>query len=46
MLTNDLVSPWAVEPLPDGSLLVTEQAGRMRIVSADGDVGRPIVTGG
>ena len=34
--------PWAVEPLPGGDLLVTEQPGRMRIVSAKGDMGQPI----
>jgi glucose/arabinose dehydrogenase len=33
---------WAVEPLPDGSLLVTERPGRMRIVSAAGQVGEPL----
>ncbi|MEO5825666.1 MAG: PQQ-dependent sugar dehydrogenase, partial [Gemmatimonadales bacterium] len=30
------------EPLPDGSLLVTERPGRMRIVSASGDMGPPL----
>ncbi len=34
--------PWAVEPLPDGSLLVSEKPGRLRIVSASGQVGAPI----
>jgi aldose sugar dehydrogenase len=36
------VNPWAVEPLPDGRLLVTERPGRMRIVSASGQVGEPL----
>ena len=41
-LTNALDHPWAVEPLPDGRLLVTERPGRMRIISASGQVGEPI----
>ncbi len=42
VLTTALESPWAVEPLPGGALLVTEKPGRMRIVSATGEVGPPI----
>ncbi len=42
VLTDDLVNPWAVEPLPDGNLLVTERPGRMRVISATGEVGPPI----
>jgi glucose/arabinose dehydrogenase len=42
VLAKGLRNPWAVEPLPDGSLLVTEKPGRMRIVSATGTVGAPI----
>ncbi|HEY0820132.1 MAG TPA: PQQ-dependent sugar dehydrogenase, partial [Rhizobacter sp.] len=36
VLATGLVRPWAVEPLPDGALLVTEKPGRMRIVSSTG----------
>src|SRR5690606_24140646 len=42
VLAQGLEHPWAVEPLPDGDLLVTERPGRMRIVSAAGEVGAPI----
>jgi aldose sugar dehydrogenase len=42
VLARGLVHPWAVEPLPDGDLLVTERPGRMRIITAGGSVGEPI----
>jgi aldose sugar dehydrogenase len=42
VLTKGLDHPWAVEPLPDGNLLVTEKPGRMRIVSAKGQLGQPL----
>jgi len=42
VVTKGLESPWAVEPLPGGDLLVTEKAGRLRIVSASGTIGQPI----
>ncbi|AKQ46023.1 glucose dehydrogenase [Rufibacter radiotolerans] len=42
VLAKGLEKPWAVEPLPDGNLLVTEKPGRLRIISAAGQVGEPI----
>jgi glucose/arabinose dehydrogenase len=42
VLARGLVHPWAVEPLPGGDLLVTERPGRLRVVSAAGQVGEPI----
>ncbi|WP_192821393.1 PQQ-dependent sugar dehydrogenase [Rufibacter sp. LB8] len=43
-LATGLEKPWAVEPLPNGTLLVTEKPGRLRIVSATGQVG-PAING-
>ncbi len=42
VVAKGLDRPWAVEPLPGGDLLVTEKAGRMRVVSAAGKIGAPI----
>ncbi|MDP2120838.1 MAG: PQQ-dependent sugar dehydrogenase [Hoeflea sp.] len=41
VLASGLDHPWAVEPLPDGGLLVTERSGALRLVR-DGDVSAPI----
>lgn len=42
VVAGGLVHPWAVEPLPNGDFLVTEKPGRLRIISANGTLGRPI----
>jgi glucose/arabinose dehydrogenase len=42
VVATGLAKPWSVEPLPDGALLVTEKAGRLRLVSAAGQIGQPI----
>jgi len=42
VVTDALEAPWAVEPLPDGRLLVTERTGQMRLVSAAGAVSAPL----
>ncbi|MES2336797.1 MAG: PQQ-dependent sugar dehydrogenase [Pseudomonadota bacterium] len=40
----DFVSPWAMTFLPDGRMLVTEKAGQLLLVSADGKASRTIAT--
>lgn len=40
-IVDGLDHPWAVEVLPDGAFIMTERAGRLRIVR-DGKVGDPI----
>jgi glucose/arabinose dehydrogenase len=42
VLAKGLEHPWSVEPLPDGQFLVTERPGRLRLISASGQVGDPI----
>lgn len=41
-IAEGLENAWGMAFLPDGSMLVTERPGRMRIVSADGKVGEPL----
>lgn len=41
-IASGLEHPWAVEPLPDGSVIVTERPGRMRIIRSSGVIGDPI----
>jgi aldose sugar dehydrogenase len=41
-VTDKLVAPWSIAFLPGGKMLVTEKAGNMRIVSADGTVSEPL----
>ena len=43
VVAKGLERPWAVEPLPGGDLLVTERPGRLRIVTAAGEVRAPIM---
>ena len=42
VIADGLTGAWAVAFLPDGRYLVTQSAGQMRIVSADGKVSAPI----
>ena len=41
-VVKGLASPWALEFLPDGRMIVTEKGGKLRIVSKDGKIGEPI----
>lgn len=41
-VVTGLNAPWSLSFLPDGRMLVSEQVGRLRLVSEDGDVSEPI----
>ena len=41
-IAQGLSHPWAIDFLPDGSMIVTERGGKMRIVSKTGGLGEPL----
>lgn len=42
VVASGLVHPWGLAALPDGRWLVTEKPGRLRIITARGQVGEPV----
>lgn len=42
VVASGLVYPWGLAALPDGRWLVTEKPGRLRIITAQGQVGEPV----
>ncbi len=42
VVADGLEHPWALAVLPDGTMLVTERAGRLRRVAADGTLSEPL----
>lgn len=42
VITDGLEHPWGMVQLPDGGWLVTERPGRLRMVSAEGELSDPI----
>lgn len=41
-IASGLNHPWAIVYLPDGRMLVTERAGRLRVITRDGDISPPV----
>lgn len=42
VVAEGLASPWGFDFLPDGSVIVTEKAGKLRLVGRDGKLSEPI----
>lgn len=42
IIADGLENPWGMAQLPDGSWLVTERPGRLRLITADGKISDPI----
>ncbi|MGQ0531879.1 MAG: PQQ-dependent sugar dehydrogenase [Caulobacteraceae bacterium] len=42
VVASGLNHPWAIAFLPDGRMLVTERAGRLRVITRDGNISAPV----
>ncbi len=41
-ITEGLSHPWAIDFLPDGTMIVTERSGKLRLVTKGGGLGEPL----
>ncbi len=42
IIVSGLDHPWAIAFLPDGRLLMTERAGRLRVITREGSISAPV----
>jgi aldose sugar dehydrogenase len=42
LITDQLLSPWGVDVLPNGDIVISEKSGQIRILKVDGSLSEPI----